>query len=160
MFGLVVMSSLLWVWELEALSLNLATGSVWEITSYSRLMLTSVFDGAKWTAIAHSNLLLPQARAQQVECHYSHTQVENVNSGRPHLPIFHLAKKRKKKWTIRSLHMVSYIPSKLITNLTSWSKFSQFGELKMRGKTPLQTPLRDTNLFKKFQIRFIKPYPS
>ena len=108
MFGLVVMSSLLWVWELEALSLNLATGSVWEITSYSQLMLTSVFDGAKWTTIAHSDLLLPQARAQQVECHYSHTQVENINSSRPHLPLFHLAKK-KNIWTIRSLHMVSYI---------------------------------------------------
>ena len=107
--GLVVMSSLLRVWELEALSLNLATGSVWEITSYSQLMLTSVFDGAKWTTIAHSDLLLPQARAQQIECHYSHTQVKNVNSSRPHLPIFHLAKKKKKRWTIRSLHMVSYI---------------------------------------------------
>ena len=157
------MSSLLRVWELEALSLNLATGSVWEITSYSRLMLTSVFDGAKWTTIAHSDLLLPQAQAQQVKCHYSHTQVENVNSSRPHLPIFHLAKKRRKKKKDGQLGLFTWchtFPSKLITNLTSWSKFSQFGELKMRGKTPLQTPLRDTNLFKKFQIRFIKPYPS
>ena len=121
MVGLVVMSSLLRVWELEALSLNLATGSVWEITSYSRLMLTSVFDGAKWTTIAHSNLLLPQARAQQVECHYSHTQVENINSSRPHLPLFHLAKKK----TYGQLGLFTWchtFPSKLIANLTSWGK--------------------------------------
>ena len=120
-FGLVVMSSLLWVWELEALSLNLATGSVWEITSYSQLMLTSVFDGAKWTTIAHSDLLLPQARAQQVECHYSHTQVENINSSRPHLPLFHLAKKK----TYGQLGLFTWchtFPSKLIANLTSWGK--------------------------------------
>ena len=119
--GLVVMSSLLRVWELEALSLNLATGSVWEITSYSQLMLTSVFDGAKWTTIAHSDLLLPQARAQQVECHYSHTQVENINSSRPHLPLFHLAKKK----TYGQLGLFTWchtFPSKLIANLTSWGK--------------------------------------
>ena len=89
--------------------------------SYSQLMLTSVFDGAKWTTIAHSDLLLPQARAQQVECHYSHTQVENINSSRPHLPLFHLAKKK----TYGQLGLFTWchtFPSKLIANLTSWGK--------------------------------------
>ena len=57
--GLVVMGSLLRIWEVKVLDLNLAMGSAWKITSYSRLMLTSVLNGTGCTTMAHLDPLIP-----------------------------------------------------------------------------------------------------
>lgn len=56
-------------------------------------MFTSVLDGVGWITITHLDSLLPQARAHQVECHYDHTQVEDVNLDRSPFTHFSLIKK-------------------------------------------------------------------
>ena len=91
--GLVVMGSLLRVWEVEVPNSNLTIGSAWEITSCSRFMLTSILNGTGCIVMTHPDLLLLQAWTQQVECHYGHTQVKDVNLGLPPLLIFCSSKK-------------------------------------------------------------------
>ena len=58
------------------------------------------------TIMAHSDPLLPRAWAQSVKCHYGYPQVEDINLGRPPLPIFHSSKK-KKEITILSIKKFS-----------------------------------------------------
>ena len=60
-------------------------------------MLTSVLKEAGCTTMAHPDLLLPQAQVQQVECHYGHAQVEDVNSDHPLYPFFVHNKKNNNK---------------------------------------------------------------
>ena len=69
--GMVVMGLLPRVWEVEVSGLNPTMESIWEITSCSRLILTSILDGAR-CVMAHLDPLLLQIRAQRVECNYSH----------------------------------------------------------------------------------------
>ena len=56
--GLVVIFSLLRVWEVEVPSSNPTMGSAWEITLYSQLMLTSVLNGVGCIVMAHLDPLL------------------------------------------------------------------------------------------------------
>ena len=56
--GLVVIFSLLRVWEVEVPSSNPTMGSAWEITLCSRLMLTSILNGVGCIIIAHLDPLL------------------------------------------------------------------------------------------------------
>lgn len=56
--SLVVKGSLLRVWKVKVLGSNLAMRSVWEITSYSWFMLTSIFDKAGYTAMTYLDPLL------------------------------------------------------------------------------------------------------
>ena len=53
MVGLVVMGSLLRVWEVEVLDLNPAMESIWKIILCSRLIVTSVLDGARYTGMTY-----------------------------------------------------------------------------------------------------------
>ena len=91
--GLVVMGSLLRVWEVGVPNSNPTMGNSWEITSCSRLMLISVINGTRCIVMTHPDPLLPQAWAKWVEYHYGHAQVKDANSSRPSLLIFCSSKK-------------------------------------------------------------------
>lgn len=96
--GLVVMGSFLKVQEVEILDSNSAMGSAYEKTQFSRLMLTSIFNRAGCTTMAHLNPLLLQAQPSRQDVTMTVPRWKTSTKVVPY-PIFvHKKKKKNSSW--------------------------------------------------------------
>ena len=96
-------------------------------------MLISILDGAGCITMTHSDLLLLQAWAQRLECHYDHTKMEDANSGCPVFYFFPL--KKKKIWvTVYLNYRIVKAEDNTCKNLNG-NSFQAIGYLEIRSGT-------------------------